>query len=151
MRNTKNWLRVALVMGMSALTGTALGSEQNIRIPPLDQVKFSGLGGMSGVALMYVGLVICLIGAVFGLVQYKQTKGLPVHKSMANVSNTIWETCKTYLFTQGKFLAILWGLIAVCMTYYFGFLTEHKDAAGQPLSSAHVASNVIVILLASVL
>src|SRR5262249_15804933 len=65
------------------------------------------------------GLVICLVGAVFGLVQYQQTKALPVHDSMARVSNTIWETCKTYLLTQGKFLAFLWGLIALCMLYYF--------------------------------
>src|SRR2546428_7469095 len=100
---------------------------------------------------MYIGIFICFIGAIFGLVQYKQTKALPVHKSMADVSNTIWETCKTYLFTQGKFLAILWGLIALCMIYYFGFLTEHKDAAGQPMTVGHVASNVVVILLASIL
>ena len=68
---------------------------------------------------MYCGIVVCAIGAAFGLVQYKQTKALPVHVSMGNVSNTIWETCKTYLFTQGKFLAILWVLIACCMVYYF--------------------------------
>src|SRR6185436_16271732 len=82
---------------------------------------------------------ICGIGAIFGLVQYKQTKALPVHDSMAKVSHTIWETCKTYLFTQGKFLAILWVLIAACMIYYFGFL-EHK-----------AAGHVVVILLASIL
>src|SRR4029077_4856262 len=88
---------------------------------------------------MYAGLLICLVGAVFGLVQYKQTKALPVHKSMADVSNTIWETCKTYLFTQGKFLAILWVLIAICMVYYF------KVLQGNPLG------NVLVILLCSIL
>src|SRR5207253_2657620 len=95
--------------------------------------------------------VICAVGAAFGLVQYKQTKALPVHSSMANVSNTIWETCKTYLFTQGKFLAILWVLIAACMVYYFGFLSEHKDANGTPLGSGQVAFNVFVVLCASVL
>src|SRR6185436_13306286 len=102
-------------------------------------VKFNGLGGISGVALMYAGLLICLIGAIFGLVQYKQTKALPVHPSMANVSNTIWETCKTYLFTQGKFLAILWVLIAACMIYYFKVLQGNS------------MGNVVVILLASIL
>src|SRR4029077_2784319 len=105
----------------------------------------------SGVTLMYLGLLICILGAVFGLVQYKQTKALPVHRSMADVSNTIWETCKTYLFTQGKFLAILWVLIAACMIYYFGFLSEHKDPSGNPLSSGQVAFNVFVVLCASVL
>ncbi len=137
-----------LTLGLASL---ASASEADIKIPPLDTVKFAGLGDISGMTLMYLGIVICVIGAVFGLVQYIQTKNLPVHPSMANVSNTIWETCKTYLFTQGKFLAILWVLIAACMVYYFGFLTEHKDAAGKPLSSGHVAGNVIVILLASIL
>src|SRR5207249_8942869 len=129
----------------------ASASEADIKIPDLSQVKFAGLGGVSGVTLMYVGIVICAIGAIFGLVQYKQTKALPVHDSMRNVSNIIWETCKTYLFTQGKFLAILWALIATCMVYYFGFLTEHKDASGQPIAAGHVAFNVVVVLLASIL
>src|SRR6185503_15191990 len=137
------------------LLGGSLGvvaSEAEIHIPPLNDVKFSGLGGVSGPALMYIGLAICVIGAIFGLVQYKQTKALPVHESMSNVSNTIWETCKTYLFTQGKFLAILWVLIAACMVYYFGFLTEHKDAVtGADQSSGKVAFDVIIILLASIL
>ena len=75
---------------------------------------------------MYIGLGVCAIGAIFGLVQYLQTKALPVHESMAQVSETIWETCKTYLFTQGKFLAILWVLIACCMVYYFVGL-QHDD------------------------
>src|SRR5580704_6944703 len=111
---------VTLMMTLGAFAG-----EADIHIPSLDTVKFDGLGGVSGIALMYFGIVMCFIGAAFGLVQYKQTKALPVHSSMASVSNTIWETCKTYLFTQGKFLAILWLLIAACMIYYFGFLTEN--------------------------
>ncbi len=97
----------------------AWASEADIKIPDLGQVRFSGLGGMSGVALMYLGLGICVLGALFGLVQYKQTRALPVHEVMSNVSHTIWETCKTYLIQQGKFLAILWALIAACMIYYF--------------------------------
>jgi K(+)-stimulated pyrophosphate-energized sodium pump len=121
------------------LNTTAFASEADIRIPDLSNVAFSGLGGMSGANLMYIGIVICAIGAAFGLVQYKQTKSLPVHTAMAQVSNTIWETCKTYLVTQGKFLAILWLLIAACMVYYFGAL-QHNSA-----------SHVIVILLASIL
>ena len=129
----------------------AMGGEADIHIPDLSHVKFDGLGGMSGITLMYMGIAICFIGAIFGMVQYTQTKNLPVHESMGKVSHTIWETCKTYLFTQGKFLTILWVLIAVCMVYYFGFLTDHKDASGQPLPSGHVAFNVVIILLASIL
>src|SRR2546421_6540611 len=136
---------------LTAGTLTASASESDIVIPDLTQVHFDGLGGVRGVTLMYVGLLICLVGAVFGLWQYKQTKALQVHESMASVSHTIWETCKTYLFTQGKFLAILWVLIAACMVYYFGFLTEHTNAAGQPLSAGQVGFNVFVILLASIL
>src|SRR5205809_3668593 len=144
MRNNKCWVRLLLLFIPLWASTAAYASEADINIPPLDAVRFGGLGGVSGAALMYGGLVICLIGAAFGLVQYKQTKALPVHKSMANVSNTIWETCKTYLFQQGRFLAILWVLIAACMVYYFGFLSEHKDASGQPLSGGQVAFNVIV-------
>src|SRR6266853_1156637 len=119
MQNKKYWVwSVLLFVILLASTGV-YASEADIKIPPLDDVKFDGLGGVSGATLMYLGLVICAIGALFGLVQYKQTKALPVHESMAKVSNTIWETCKTYLFTQGKFLAILWVLIGACMVYYF--------------------------------
>src|SRR5689334_11844347 len=119
MRNNKNWFRFLFLLTGLLFSTAAYASEADINIPPLDSVRFEGLGGISGPVLMYIGLVICLIGAVFGLVQYQQTRSLPVHESMARVSNTIWETCKTYLFTQGKFLAILWVLIAACMVYYF--------------------------------
>src|SRR5882672_2106089 len=117
MKNLRYWMvTLGVLLGMAAV---ASASEADIKIPDLTQVKFDGLGGIGGPMLMYLGIVICLIGAVFGLVQYKQTKALPVHASMGSVSNTIWETCKTYLFTQGRFLAILWVLIAGCMVYYF--------------------------------
>ncbi len=113
--------------------------EADIKVPDLTQVKFDGLGGVSGISLMYLGILICGIGAAFGLIQYAQTKALPVHESMATVSNSIWETCKTYLFTQGRFLAILWVLIAGCMVYYFMFLSH--ESLGR----------VLVILLCSIL
>ena len=151
MNNKKYWCWVAILFFALFATSGVYASEANIHIPDLKQVSFPGLGGVSGVSLMYLGILICFIGAAFGLVQYKQTKALPVHKSMADVSNTIWETCKTYLFTQGKFLAILWGLIAVCMIYYFGFLTEHKEPSGETMAAGKVAFDVIVILLASIL
>src|SRR5438874_5549099 len=139
MRNNKYWVWMFLLF-ITLLGSTGVyASEADINIPPLDAVRFAGLGGMTGSTLMYLGLVICLIGAVFGLVQYQQTKALPVHESMAKVSNTIWETCKTYLFTQGRFLAILWVLIAACMIYYFKVL------------QGNTMGNVVVILLASIL
>ena len=128
-------LAAALVFSPSVFAG-----EADIHIPDLTGVKFDGLGGIGGATLMYIGIAICFVGAIFGLVQYFQTKALPVHQSMASVSETIWETCKTYLFTQGKFLAILWVLIAGCMVYYFLGL-EEGNSIGK----------VVVILLCSIL
>jgi len=139
---------LTILLGLPAI---AAASEANIKIPELKSIEFAGLGGMTGGTLMNIGIGICLIGAAFGLVQYIQTKKLAVHSSMASVSNTIWETCKTYLFTQGKFLAILWFLIAACMVYYFGFLTDHHDETGKAATSGEVTLKVIVILLSSVL
>ncbi|HEV8073745.1 MAG TPA: sodium/proton-translocating pyrophosphatase, partial [Opitutaceae bacterium] len=138
---TINKLRIqgAAVALATFLAPSLHASEADIKIPDLTQVRFDGLGGLSGLTLMYLGILVCFVGAVFGLLQYKQTKALPVHSSMGNVSNTIWETCKTYLFTQGKFLAILWVLIAACIFYYF------KVLEGNSLS------HVVVVLLASVL
>jgi K(+)-stimulated pyrophosphate-energized sodium pump len=138
MRNTKKLLFWSLLLALASTAGACAG-EADIHVPALDAVKFDGLGGVSGNLLMYFGIVVCAIGAAFGLVQYKQTKALPVHASMGNVSNTIWETCKTYLFTQGKFLAILWVLIAACMIYYFKVLQGNSG------------ENVVIILLASIL
>jgi len=136
-KSIRFWLATALFA--FGLVSGASASEADIHIPLLDTVKFAGLGGMSGASLMYIGIVICFVGAAFGWVQYVQTRSLPVHSSMAAVSNTIWETCKTYLTTQGKFLGILWVLIAACMVYYFMVL-QHNSFG-----------HVLVILLASIL
>jgi K(+)-stimulated pyrophosphate-energized sodium pump len=131
-------LKRLLLLLLFAFGGTLLASagEADIHLPDLSLVKFEGLGGVSGVTLLYIGLVICALGAAFGLVQYQQTRALPVHESMARVSNSIWETCKTYLITQGKFLVILWVLIALCMGYYF-------------LGLQHQALYKVLIILAS--
>ncbi len=131
------WIRAGyLFVATFLLTGAARAGEADIKIPPLDQVKF---GAVSGMAILYAGLVVCLIGVAFGWMIYIQTRNLPVHSRMASVSNIIWETCKTYLFTQGKFLMGLWILIAGCMIYYFGVLSHQS------------AFNIVVILLASIL
>ncbi|MBU2234294.1 MAG: sodium-translocating pyrophosphatase [Proteobacteria bacterium] len=96
----------------------AFAGEADIKIPDLTQISFIG-GSLGGLTILNVGLVICAIGMIFGWLQYKQTKNLPAHQAMLDVSNTIWETCRTYLFQQGKFLAGLWGLLAICIIYYF--------------------------------
>ncbi len=124
---------------VSAVFGAvpAFASEADLILPDLG-IKFFN-GAISGTSLMMIGIGVCALGLIFGLVQYTQTKNLPVHASMRNVSEIIWETCKSYLAQQGKFLAILWALIAVCMIYYFLILQK------MPLTS------VGIILAASVL
>lgn len=121
---------------LGAFVPAMLASEADIKIPDLTKANF---GNTSGLLLLYIGLAVCLIGAIFGLVQYLQTKNLPVHERMRSVSAIIWETCKTYLLQQGKFLAVLWFLVALCMTYYF-LVLQHESF-----------KNLIVILLCSIL
>jgi K(+)-stimulated pyrophosphate-energized sodium pump len=99
----------------------AFASEAELKLPDLSSVTFMG---MTGSALLWVGFVICLLGMVFGLVQFMQIRKLPVHKAMLEISELIYETCKTYLITQGKFIAILWAFIAVIMVVYFGVLSH---------------------------
>jgi K(+)-stimulated pyrophosphate-energized sodium pump len=117
---------------------SARASEADLMLPDLSTVSFFN-GAVNGNVLMYLGIVVCVVGLAFALVQYKKTENLPAHKSMLDVSNIIWETCKSYLAQQGKFLAILWVLIAICMIYYFMFL------------SGFALYKVIIILAASVL
>ncbi|MDR1190626.1 MAG: sodium-translocating pyrophosphatase [Verrucomicrobiales bacterium] len=129
----------AAVLGFAA---SAHAGEADINLPDLNIVSFEKLGGIDGFQLMLVGIVICAVGLLYGLYQFAHTNGLPVHESMRSVSNTIWETCKSYLIQQGKFLAILWVLIAVCIVYYFGWL-EHKGGGAVALI---LAASVLGIL-----
>ena len=113
------------------------GGEAHLILPDLAQATF--LGGTNGRALLMWGLGVCALGLLFGLVTYKQLRALPVHRSMLEISELIYETCKTYLITQGKFLLILEIFIGVIIVFYFGLL-EHMDA-----------TKVIVILLFSLI
>ena len=72
-----------------------------------------------------VGILFCIFGLLFGLVIYSNLKNLPVHRAMGDISQLIWETCKTYLFTQGKFLLLLWVFIAAVILLYFGVLLKY--------------------------
>src|SRR5664280_494256 len=119
------------------LAGTAFAGEADIKLPDVLSVAFFG-GKLTGWMILNIGLAVCVIGMIFGVIQYKQTKNLPAHKSMLDVSQTIWETCKTYLFQQGKFLIGLWILIALCIVYYFGAL------------QGKIASDIIIILICSI-
>ena len=85
--------------------------EANLRLPDMKSVSF--LNGMSGYTLLEIGLIFCALGGLFGLVIYMQLKNAPVHRAMREISELIYETCKTYLVTQGKFLLLLEAFIAV--------------------------------------
>ena len=100
------------------------GGEANLIIPDLSQVSF--LGGIHGRSLLMGGLVICALGLLFGLVFYGQLKRMAVHKSMLEISELIYETCKTYLITQGKFILILEVFIGFVILLYFGFLLKFE-------------------------
>ena len=131
-------LKLSAAAIFSAAPAALCASEADIKIPDLSRVAFLN-GGISGMTVLMIGLAVCVIGMIYGWLQYVQTRNLPVHSSMSAVSQVIWETCKTYLFQQGKFLAMLWILIAICMGYYFGVLSH--------MSAGHV----VVILLSSIL
>src|SRR5436309_1360539 len=126
----------------------AAGGEAALGLPDLNQATF--LGGSGGRALLLWGLVICALGLLFGLAQYTQLKNLPVHRAMREISELIYETCKTYLLTQGRFLLILWLFIGAIVALYFGTLAQTTDAAGAVVRG-FPAMKVIIILLFSLI
>ena len=115
--------------------GAAPGGEANLRLPDLSQVKFLGLDGHT---LLLFGIAFCIFGLIFGMTIYTRLKNLPVHRAMREISELIYETCKTYLVTQGKFLILLESFIAVVIILYFGLLLKYELV------------RVIIILLFSV-
>ena len=102
------------------------GGEANLVLPDLSTVNFLG---MNGHALLMIGLLFCVGGLLFGLTIYVQLKNLPVHRTMLEISELIYETCKTYLITQGKFILLLWAFIAVIISMYFGWLAPVGNVA----------------------
>jgi K(+)-stimulated pyrophosphate-energized sodium pump len=110
--------------------------EANLKLPDMKGVSFLS-DSISGYNLLRIGLIFCGLGLLFGLIIYMQLKNAPVHRAMKEISELIYETCKTYLVTQGKFILILEAFIAVVIVLYFGVL-QHNDA-----------SRVIIILLFS--
>jgi K(+)-stimulated pyrophosphate-energized sodium pump len=135
---------VLALVGLSGCGATGGGcsgdveSEACLTVPDLRVVPVFG-GHISGHTLLALGLIVCLAGLIFGLITFLKLRALPVHKSMRDVSELIWETCKTYLQQQGKFLAGLWVAIAVVAFIYYKFLLDFS------------AGKVIVILLFSIL
>jgi K(+)-stimulated pyrophosphate-energized sodium pump len=130
----------AILLGAAAAyaqaPGEAPGGEANLKLPDLSSVNFLGIDGHK---LLLFGILFCIFGLVFGLVIYTRLKNLPVHRAMREISELIYETCKTYLVTQGKFLMLLELFIAVVIVLYFGVLLHYE------------ALRVIIIFLFSVL
>jgi len=154
-----------LVAGVSAAAGAALlaqesrppvetmgsqppqrhGGEASLVLPDLSSVSFQGIDGHT---LLLGGLAICALGGLFGLVINTQLKNMPVHQSMREISELIYETCKTYLTQQGKFLLILWVFIGAVAGLYFGTLAQTVDAAGN-LVRGYPLPTVAIILFFS--
>lgn len=101
------------------------GGEASLILPDLDLVEFFGWTGRE---LLFLGVGVCFLGLLFGLVVFRQLKGLQVHRAMEEVSELIYETCKTYLVTQGKFILILEVFIGLVIVIYFGFLMQFAIA-----------------------
>jgi K(+)-stimulated pyrophosphate-energized sodium pump len=117
----KKFLMAAMLSLIAA--PAAFASEADLILPDLGSVYFLGVNGRS---LLMFGLFICLFGLMFGLAQFMRIKNLPVHKSMKEISELIYETCKTYLITQGKFILLLEFLLAIIIVVYFGWLRHFE-------------------------
>jgi K(+)-stimulated pyrophosphate-energized sodium pump len=110
--------------------GAHHGGEANLTLPDLSTVTFAG--GVNGHTLLLFGLLICVLGMFFGIAAYAKIRSLPVHESMREISELIYETCKTYLLQQGKFLIVLWAFIGAIVLVYFGWLAvTGVDEAGN--------------------
>jgi len=129
--------RVFAALALLLLSATALlahpaeeagGGEASLKLPDLTQVKF--IFGLNGHTLLLFGILICIFGLAFGMTIFMKLRNLPVHKAMREVSELIYETCKTYLITQGKFLLLLWVFIAIVIVLYFGILAP---VPGKPI------------------
>src|SRR5215510_16047237 len=130
LRKLLPWAAAAL-LSVGCLVGLAapgLASELQLKLPELTTTYTLFGAQVSGLTLLYLGFGVCVLGLLFGLTMFNQVKAMPAYQSMLDVSNIIYETCKTYLLQQGRLLIVLELFIAVCIDYYFGWL-EHVGAA----------------------
>jgi K(+)-stimulated pyrophosphate-energized sodium pump len=106
-----------------------VGGEAGLKLPDLSSVSFFN-NAIDGHKLLLIGILFCIAGLGFGMAIYSRLKNMPVHRAMREISELIYETCKTYLTTQGKFLLLLWVFIAVVIVLYFGILAP---VPGKPV------------------
>jgi K(+)-stimulated pyrophosphate-energized sodium pump len=116
-------MAAALMSAGVARAQETAGGEANLKLPDLSQVNFLGVDGHK---LLIWGILFCVFGLAFGMTIYIRLKNLPVHRSMREISELIYETCKTYLINQGKFLFVLWIFIAAVIVLYFGVLRHYE-------------------------
>jgi K(+)-stimulated pyrophosphate-energized sodium pump len=140
----KKTFAMAMLFTVSAAAALAQpaneGGEASLKLPDLSSVSFLN-GAIDGHRLLLIGILFCIFGLGFGMAIYIRLKNLPVHRSMREISELIYETCKTYLVTQGRFILLLWVFIAVIITLYFGWL--------KPVPGKSVALTLPIILLFS--
>ena len=127
-----------LTAGCALAEPAEAAGEAALKLPDLSSVSFLGVDGHR---LLLIGLLFCVFGLGFGMAIFMRLKNLPVHRSMREISELIYETCKTYLITQGKFLMLLWVFIAVIISVYFGWL--------KPVPGKSVALTLPIILMFS--
>src|SRR6202789_3452775 len=130
-------LSVSLGTAVAQPSGENPGGEASLKLPDLSSVSFFN-GAIDGHRLLMIGILFCIFGLGFGMVIFMRLKNLPVHRSMREISELIYETCKTYLVTQGKFILLLWAFIAVIIAAYFGWLA--------PVPGKSVALTLPIIL-----
>jgi K(+)-stimulated pyrophosphate-energized sodium pump len=116
-------LTAGYALAQSAAPSEEAGGEAALKLPDLSSVSFLGVDGHR---LLMIGLLFCVFGLAFGMAIFMRLKNLPVHRSMREISELIYETCKTYLITQGKFLMLLWAFIAAIIVLYFGVLRHFE-------------------------
>jgi K(+)-stimulated pyrophosphate-energized sodium pump len=148
-----NWITLMVCMAVSFAAfaqdhtpGKVHGGEASLVLPDFSKVTFARLGGIDGQTLLYFGLVVCAFGLLFGAVIYTQLKNLPVHARMKEISELIYETCKTYLETQGKFILILELFIGGAMVAYFSMFAIGPDGQAG-LSVGRVAIIILFSLI----
>lgn len=137
-----------LVLVAISLPHPVFAGEADLIIPSLDRPIALGL---SGQMLLFGGIAISVMGLAFGIWIFAHLRNLPVHKSMLEVSDLIYETCKTYLITQGKFILVLWAFIASVVAIYFGKLAIYRDPVTQAESHGFPISLVGIILVFSLI
>ncbi|MCX5781483.1 MAG: sodium-translocating pyrophosphatase [Elusimicrobia bacterium] len=135
-RTKKVLFSLVAIFAATFLTSNLFASEASLILPDLRSVNFLGVNGHT---LLTFGLLLCLCGLLFGFLQYLHVKKLPVHKAMKEISELIYETCKTYLIAQGKFLMMLELFLAIIIVVYFGVLRHFETG------------KIAIIVLASII